>query len=237
MPLGSAESLRLSYRTAFAQLGQDYAAYLRRNIRETPASGAHKPNAAGARPGGRTPAATTSHRLADRGAGRAQSGTTGAGEGAVCAGGGVTMGNVSRVCPKGHLNGTAPDGRNSTTATNQAVALSGGSNEATGHTGPKETDNNNDTVGPEGGAASVLGGVGGPSEGLLVIEALRNVSHRVQHRACESPVIEQALATLISEAQDLEESRDFFLYPRLLLDNLLGQRADFDLKIRWRKTL
>ncbi|XP_030228713.1 uncharacterized protein LOC115555822 isoform X1 [Gadus morhua] len=236
VPLGSAESLRLSYRTAFAQLVQDYASYLRRNIRETPPSGTYKPNAA--QPGERTPAATTFQRLTDHGTRKEPSETEGAGV-AVCVG--ATMGNVSLACPMNDLNGTGPDGHNSTTAANQAAAFSGGSNEVTGQTGPKQMDNNND-VGPERGAASVLSGVGGAaqptaSDGLLVIEAMRNVSHGVRHRACESPVIEQALATLISEAQDLEESRDFFLYPRPLLDNLLGQRADFDLKIRWRKTI
>ncbi|XP_034744950.1 uncharacterized protein LOC117954987 [Etheostoma cragini] len=41
VPLGSAESLRLSYRTAFARLVQGYTAYLHRNIQETP--GAQKP--------------------------------------------------------------------------------------------------------------------------------------------------------------------------------------------------
>ena len=240
VPLGSAESLRLSYRTAFAQLGQDYAAYLRRNIRETPPSGTHKPYAA-VQPGGRIPAAATSHHLTVHGTGQEPSGTKGAGV-AACAGG-ATLGNVSLACPEGHLNGSAPDRHNSTTATKQAADLAGGSNEVTGHMGPKEMDNNNnnnnnDTVGPERRAAGVVGGAAhtAASQGLLVIEAMRNVSHSVQHRACESPVIEQALASLISEAQDLEESRDFFLYPRPLLDNLLGQRADFDLKIRWRKT-
>ncbi|CAL8255746.1 unnamed protein product [Merluccius merluccius] len=50
-------------------------------------------------------------------------------------------------------------------------------------------------------------------------------------------VIEQALATRLLDAQDLEESRDFFLYSHTLFNDLLGQRGDFDLRIRWRKTL
>ncbi|XP_031163937.1 uncharacterized protein LOC116055983 [Sander lucioperca] len=41
VPLGSAESLRLSYKTAFGRLVQGYTAYLHRTIRETP--GARKP--------------------------------------------------------------------------------------------------------------------------------------------------------------------------------------------------
>ncbi|TDH05293.1 hypothetical protein EPR50_G00141420 [Perca flavescens] len=38
VPLGSAESLRLSYKTAFGRLIQGYTAYLHRNIQETPGS-------------------------------------------------------------------------------------------------------------------------------------------------------------------------------------------------------
>ncbi|CAL8307558.1 unnamed protein product [Lota lota] len=236
VPPGSAESLRLSYRTAFSQLVQDYASYLRRNIRETPPSGTHKPIAA--QPDGQTLSATTFHHLTDNGTEQEPSETKGAGV-AACVG--AVVGNVSLACPKGHLNRTTTDGHNSTTAMNQAATLTGGSNEVMGNTGPKETDTNV-AVSSKRGAANVMSGVGGAahttaSEGLLVIEAMRNVSHSVQHRACESPVIEQALATLLLDAQGLEESRDFFLYSQPLFNNLLGQRADFDLKIRWRKTM
>ena len=67
------------------------------------------------------------------------------------------------------------------------------------------------------------------SEGLLVIETMRNVSHSVHSTMPVSlPVIEQALATRLLDAQDLEESRDFFLYSHTLFNDLLGQRGDFD---------
>ncbi|KAK0133989.1 hypothetical protein N1851_030457 [Merluccius polli] len=223
VPPGSAESLRLSYRTAFSQLVLDYASYLRRNVRETPPTGTHRPVVA--QPVGQTPEATTSHHLPHNGTERGLSETNGVGV-AVCVGG-----NVSLACPKGHLNRTTADVRNSTTTTNQAAALTRGSNEVIGHTSPSKR-----------GAANLSSGGGGTehttaSEGLLVIETMRNVSHSVQHHACESPVIEQALATRLLDAQDLEESRDFFLYSHTLFNDLLGQRGDFDLRIRWRKTL
>ncbi|XP_026226146.1 uncharacterized protein LOC113169173 [Anabas testudineus] len=43
VPLGSVESLRLSYKTGLGRLTQGYTAYLRRNIQETEASGPQKP--------------------------------------------------------------------------------------------------------------------------------------------------------------------------------------------------
>ncbi|XP_038127876.1 uncharacterized protein LOC119774434 [Cyprinodon tularosa] len=66
--------------------------------------------------------------------------------------------------------------------------------------------------------------------GLLVIEPQRNVSHNVQHQACESPSIQQALLTRIMKSQDLQRNRIFFLYPDKVLQNLLRQRDDFELK-------
>lgn len=226
MPPGSAESLRLSYKTAFSQLVQDYASYLRRNIRETPALGTHRPIAA--QTGGQALEATTSHHLTDNGSEQEPSETNGTGV-AVCVE--VVVGNVSLACLKGQLNRTTIDVHNSTTATNQVPTLTRGFNEVIGHTGPTDT---NVAVGSKrgGGAEHATA-----SEGLLVIEAMRNVSHSVQHHACESPAIEQALATRLLDAQDLEESRDFFQYSQMLFNHLLGQRGDFDLKIRWRKTM
>ncbi|KAK2828693.1 hypothetical protein Q5P01_019727 [Channa striata] len=66
--------------------------------------------------------------------------------------------------------------------------------------------------------------------GLLVIEPLRNVSHNVQHHPCESPAIQQALVTLIINAQDLEQNRNFFLYPDKVFHSLIRQREDFEFK-------
>jgi len=234
VPPGSAESLRLSYRTAFSQLVRDYGSYLRRNIRETPPLAARRPTGA-PRGGGRVLGATPPPpRLRDGGTeqeANAEANGTGA---AVCAGALPLLlpGNVSLACPKGPLNGTTAH-----QAPMPAFA-SGKSNEVTGsgsHAGPREPDQ-------APAPADVLSGGGGAghataaTEGLLVIEAKRNVSHHVQHRACESPAIEQALAARLLEAQDLEESRDFFLYSPALFSQLLSQRGHFDLKIRWRKT-
>lgn len=69
------------------------------------------------------------------------------------------------------------------------------------------------------------------SLGLLVIEPGRNVSHSVQHHPCESPAIQQSLVTRIINAQDLELSRNFFMYPEKVSRGLLRQRDDFELKI------
>lgn len=66
--------------------------------------------------------------------------------------------------------------------------------------------------------------------GLLVIEPQRKVSHSVQHHPCESAAIQQALVTRIMKAQDLEQNRNFFLYPQKVLQSLLRQRDDFELK-------
>lgn len=66
--------------------------------------------------------------------------------------------------------------------------------------------------------------------GLLVIEPLRNVSHRVQHHPCESSAIQQALVTRIMDAQDLERNRNFFRYQDRIFHSFVRQRDDFELK-------
>ncbi|MED6260650.1 hypothetical protein ATANTOWER_025349 [Ataeniobius toweri] len=66
--------------------------------------------------------------------------------------------------------------------------------------------------------------------GLLVIEPQRKVSHNIQHHPCESPSIQQALVTRIMKAQDLQRNRNFFLYPEKVLQSLLRQKDDFELK-------
>ncbi|KAJ3599142.1 hypothetical protein NHX12_033105 [Muraenolepis orangiensis] len=234
VPPGSAESLRLSYKTAFSQLVQDYASYLRRNVRETPPGvGAHRPTAA--RPGdGRVPEATASHHRTDSGTEREPSK---ANRGPVTPG--LTEGQVGPARPQGPLDraATAPHRLNLTTVANRAATPTGGSEGVLRHQGLTETDASPAAVPASGNS----GGGGGAEhstaagEGLLVIEGTRNVSHSVQHRACESPVIEQALAVRLLDAQDLDEIRVFFQYSQQLFDHLLGQRGDFDLKIRWRK--
>lgn len=66
--------------------------------------------------------------------------------------------------------------------------------------------------------------------GLLVIEPYRNVTHRVQHRPCESKVIEEFLLARIIAAQDIEQSKYFFLHTESDFDDLFKQRGDFELK-------
>ncbi|XP_035998505.1 uncharacterized protein LOC105939363 [Fundulus heteroclitus] len=66
--------------------------------------------------------------------------------------------------------------------------------------------------------------------GLLVIEPQRKVSHTIQHHPCESPAIQQALVAHIMKSQDLQRNRNFFLYPEKVLQSLLKQRDDFELK-------
>ncbi|XP_077403323.1 uncharacterized protein LOC144036500 [Vanacampus margaritifer] len=66
-------------------------------------------------------------------------------------------------------------------------------------------------------------------EGMLVIEPGRNVSHNVLHHPCQSPAIQQALVTRIINAQDLEHSRNFFLYSKKVFQRLLTQEDAFQL--------
>ncbi|XP_061817668.1 uncharacterized protein [Nerophis lumbriciformis] len=70
----------------------------------------------------------------------------------------------------------------------------------------------------------------GTRRGLLVIEGGRNISHDVQHHPCESPAIQQALVLRIINAQDLEQSRNVFLYPKKVFYRLVGQKEDFQLR-------
>lgn len=65
--------------------------------------------------------------------------------------------------------------------------------------------------------------------GMLVIEPLRNVSHKVRHHSCQSPAIQEALVTRIMNAQDLESNRNFFQYPDKVFHGILRQRGDFEL--------
>lgn len=66
--------------------------------------------------------------------------------------------------------------------------------------------------------------------GLLVIEPRRKVSHNIHHHPCESPAIQEALVTRIMKDQDLQRNRNFFLYPEKVLQRLLRQRDDFELR-------
>ncbi|XP_078140913.1 uncharacterized protein LOC144539497 [Centroberyx gerrardi] len=70
----------------------------------------------------------------------------------------------------------------------------------------------------------------GPS-GLLVVEPLRNMSHGVRHRACESRAIQRALVERFLAAQDLQRGKDFFQSCQDRHDALMAQRGDFQLKM------
>ncbi|XP_018581990.1 uncharacterized protein LOC108918864 [Scleropages formosus] len=70
---------------------------------------------------------------------------------------------------------------------------------------------------------------GGPGHSLLVLEPLRNVSHAVRHRACESEAIADALADRILGLLDLQRSLDFFNQTEMHMDVLVKQQGNFSL--------
>ncbi|XP_060941185.1 uncharacterized protein LOC133018881 [Limanda limanda] len=210
VPLGSAESLRLSYKSGIGLLVQGYTAYLRRNTKET-APGSQKPTI------GTTsrPRQTKKSKMTNK----------------ACSGN--RLFNVSQVSTS-----ISTDGLNKTTATNSTadgsrncethgtteefgVSVSKGSNETTVSMGSIKTLTNVTEYNREE-EASMLG--------LLVIEPGRNVSHNVQHHPCESPAIQQALVTRVINAQDLERNRNVFLFPEKVLRSLCRQRNDIEFK-------
>lgn len=221
VPPGSAESLRLSYKSGLARLVKDYTAYLRRNIQETAAPGA--PGSRGSLAAGPSPATANtsgtpnvtcshSHGLGTR-----------------------TIRSSSR-----RLGDVSPIGSDQTHTSNSMnpVSRSDKTNRSS------EAAGLNVSRGGEEAAAVMLSseavnmstGCRGLEEaaglGLLVIEPLSNVSHGVQHRPCESPAIEQALVTRIIDAQDWERNRDFFLFSEKLFHSLISQSNDFELKTK-----
>ncbi|KAM4598591.1 uncharacterized protein ACJ7VT_022048 isoform 2-T2 [Polymixia lowei] len=70
----------------------------------------------------------------------------------------------------------------------------------------------------------------GPT-GLLVVEPLRNVTHGVQHRTCESAAIQRALVERFLSVQDVQRGKDFFQSSQDHHDSLMAQQADFMLKM------
>ncbi|XP_040005760.1 uncharacterized protein LOC120802238 [Xiphias gladius] len=211
VPLGSAESLRLSYKMGLSRLVQGYTAYLRRNIQETAAPGPRKPKTRTASGPRHTDTSSITN---------------------------VTCSinqlfNVSLASPS-----TSTDRFNKTTSSNSTAEISRsckthGSREGFGVKVSKGNDNtavgivNRKTLtnSTEYSREKDVGMLG-----LLAIEPLRNVSHNVQHYPCESPAIQQALVTRIINAQDLERNRNFFLCPEKVFHSLLRQRNDFELK-------
>ncbi|XP_029913657.1 uncharacterized protein LOC115363532 [Myripristis murdjan] len=67
--------------------------------------------------------------------------------------------------------------------------------------------------------------------GLLVVEPLRNVSHEVRHRACESAAIQRALVERFLSDQDPQRGKDFFQSSQDRHDALMAQRGDLRLSI------
>ena len=208
VPLGSAESLRLSYKSGIGRLVQGYTAYLRRNIQET-APGSQK-NTIGTTS---RPRHTKTSKITNK----------------ACSGN--LLFNISQVSTS-----IFTDGLNETTATNSTsdrgrncethgsteefgVSVSKGSNETTVSMGDIKTLTNVTEYNREEEAGML---------GLLVIEPGRNVSHNVQHHPCESPAIQQALVTRVINAQDLERNRNIFLFPEKVLRSLCRQRNDLE---------
>lgn len=211
VPLGSAESLRWSYKSGLVGLVQHYTTYLRRNIQETPAPGRRKPRI-------RTASAlrqTYTFSITN---------ITCSGN---CSFNGSQVGpnipidrfnetttprstsNVSRILKTDRSSEDSrfnvPKRRNETTAGNENRKTF---NNSTGYNRDEE--------------ARLLG--------LLVIEPLTNVSHNVRHHPCQSPAIQQALVTRIINAQDLERNRKFFQFAEGVFYSLVRQRDDFELK-------
>ncbi|XP_054610071.1 uncharacterized protein LOC129168633 [Dunckerocampus dactyliophorus] len=179
VPPGSAESLRLSYKTAFNRLVQGYTVYLHRNIQET------------------APSTPQNLRKAAK----------------------ANISSVTNKTCSGPLSFSQEDTLNETTPrtgcrTDEWASKRGHEDDVV----TVWTDNRSDH---------------GAARGLMVIEGGRNVSHDVQHHPCESPAIQRALVTRIVNAQDLEQSRNFFLYPKKVFHRLLGQRDAFELNANW----
>lgn len=211
MPFGSAESLRLSYKSSLGRLVQDYAAYLRRHVQETGAPRPQKP------------------KTRTKGGPRQTTATISSQTNSSCLG--HRLFNVSLVSPSNLTESFNETTTPNSTAEMSRICKTGGSNEDSGLNVPEGRDKTtvgmisrnalNSTYGRDKGAGML---------GLLVIEPSRNVSHNVQHHPCESPAIQQALVSRIIDAQDLDRNRNFFLYPEKVIHNLLRQKDDFELK-------
>lgn len=178
-----------------------YAAYLRRNILETGAPEPSKP-----KPG---PAIGFLNSVVRNG---------------TCSNSHLL--NSSLVSPADKVNGS----------TTPNVTVSDRSCKADGYSedfGLSELKGSNNTVEGDTNRNTSAGFIREEEDGelgLLVIEPRRKVSHSVQHHPCESAAIQQALATRIMTAQDLEHNRNFFLLPQKVLQSLIRQSDDFELK-------
>ncbi|XP_074511227.1 uncharacterized protein LOC141780062 isoform X1 [Sebastes fasciatus] len=70
----------------------------------------------------------------------------------------------------------------------------------------------------------------GPS-GLLIVEPLRNVSHGVQHKACEHRAIQRTLVERFLSDQNLQRGKEFFQSSQKHHDALIAQRGHFQLSM------
>ncbi|KAL7390041.1 hypothetical protein ABVT39_013955 [Epinephelus coioides] len=202
VPVGSAESLRLSYKTALGRLVQGYTTYLHRNIKETGAPGPRKPRIRTAS----EPAQTDTFRRTNMTCSSNHSFND-------------SLVHISKFNETTAPNSTAEISRRCKKGRSREDFVLNVSNRST-----------EITEGVVNGTILNNTSINEDVQGLLVIEPWRNVSHNVQHHPCESPAIQQALVTRIINAQDLERNRNFFLYPKKVFHSLLRQRDDFEIK-------
>ncbi|TMS14373.1 hypothetical protein E3U43_022853 [Larimichthys crocea] len=211
VPLGSAESLRWSYKSGLVGLVQHYTTYLRRNIQETPAPGRRKPRI-------RTASAlrqTYTFSITN----------------ITCSGNCSFNGSqVGPNIPIDRFNETTTPRSTSNvsrilktdrSSEDSRFNVPKRSNETTAGNENRKTFNNSTGYNRDEEARLL---------GLLVIEPLTNVSHNVRHHPCQSPAIQQALVTRIINAQDLERNRKFFQFAEGVFYSLVRQRDDFELK-------
>lgn len=204
MPLGSAQSLRQSYKSGLNRLVQDYRAYLRRNINETAAPGPGRPRTRTSS----VPRQTSTFSITN----------------VTCSGNGLFNDSlVGLTISADKLNDTTSP---NATANMSRISQTDGSSKDLRLNVPTGSDEttigvNNCTGHNREEEAGILG--------LLVIEPLRNVSHSVRHHPCQSPAIQEALVTRIVNAQDLDRNRNFFGDPEKVFRTLLRQRDDFEL--------
>lgn len=203
MPLGSAKSLRFSYKTGLNHLIQGYTAYLRRNIQETAAPGPH-------------------HTANNAASGPKESNATNT----TCSNN--VLFNISSVSPSVSADvfndSTTPDSTAGSCGFREDIGLNvdrKGNNDTTVVMIHKNTLNISSVHSRKEDEDMF---------GMLVIEPWKNVSHNVQHHPCESSAIQQALVTRIINAQDLERNRNFFIYREKVFQSLLRQREDFELR-------
>ncbi|KAG5850333.1 hypothetical protein ANANG_G00081120, partial [Anguilla anguilla] len=69
----------------------------------------------------------------------------------------------------------------------------------------------------------------GSRPGVLVVEPSRNITHRVQHRPCESEGIANMMVRKVLEVQGLQRTVDFFEETGKHIESLINQRGNFSL--------